>query len=348
MIHLLFLLASLGLVIAGQKLALFTLNRVTGWTLRRWVQILVMAMPVSILVLFSLTMVPAILVGESDHSTNAQMHRDWLISLAGVAVFVAPILLALLYNFMRLAWLYLRAERNTWQAPTGLEDLLKGSSATAQVRLWNSPRSFAFNLPGLWPGAKARVILSTGMVAELDQEELRAVLWHESAHLAHRDFYLIWLASWWRLGFFYLPVSGRIFNLLKKEQELACDERVARLGGQPLALALADALLKAWEQTLLLAETNTKKSFGFTAPGLLAERPAEEDFTEQRVNRLLELELGLEPESSRNGFKPARSIQHRFRITGVLGGSTFLWLSILEIMHLIMLPMGCAFTFGVF
>lgn len=347
MIHLLFLLASMALVIAGQKLALFKLNRVTGWTFRRWVQILVMAMPVSILVLFSLTMVPAILVGEFDRSTSAQMHRDWLISFAGVTVFAAPTLLALLYNLFRLAWLYLRTRRHTWQAPTGLEELLKGSSAaTARVRLWNSPRSFAFNLPGLWPGAKARVILSTGMVAELDQEELRAVLWHESAHLAHRDFYLIWLASWWRLAFFYLPVSGRVFNLVREEQELACDERVARSGGQPLALALADALLKAWEQTLLLAETNPKRSFGFIAPGLLAEHPAEENFTEQRVNRLLELDLDLE--SYDKGFKPARSIQHRFRIAGVLGGSAFLWLGILEIMHLIMLPMGCAFSFGAF
>lgn len=345
MIHLLFLLVSLGLVIVGQNLAFSNLNRLTGWTLRRWVQILVMAMPVSILVFFSLTMVPAMLFGEAAHDTNTEIHRDWLISLAGVAVFVAPILLALIFNFIRLSWLYLRTQRNTWQAPIGLEELLKGSSAaTARVRLWNSPRSFAFNLPGLWPGAKARIILSTGMVAELDQEELQAVLWHESAHLAHRDFYLIWLASWWRLAFFYLPVSGRIFNLLKKEQELACDERVARLGGPPLALALADALLKAWEQTLMVADT--KRSFGFIAPGLLTGRPAEENFTEQRVNRLLELELELE--SSDNGFKPAKSIQHRFRTAGVLGGSTFLWLGILEIMHHIMLPMGCTFTFGSF
>jgi hypothetical protein len=135
MIHLLFLLASMALVIAGQKLALSSLNRVTGWTLRRWVQILVMAMPVSIVVLFSLTMVPAILVGEADHSTNNEMHRDWLISFAGVEAFVAPILLALLYNLFRLAWLYLRTGRNTWQAPTGLEELLKGSStATTRVR----------------------------------------------------------------------------------------------------------------------------------------------------------------------------------------------------------------------
>lgn len=340
MIHLLFLLLSLGLVIAGQKLALTGLKRPGGWAFRRRVQLLIMALPVSTLVLFALTMLPGMLFPENEHFSSPELHRDWLISLAGVAVFVALGGMALLFNLVRLVWLYLQTGRNTWEAPLGLDRLLEGSFAPAQVRLWHSSRSFAFNLPGLWPGARARVILSTGMVAELDQEELRAVLWHESAHLAHRDFWLTWVASWWRLAFFYLPDSGRIFNLLKDEQELACDERVARSGGQPLALALAAALLKAWEQALF--PPVARKSFGFSAPGLVSKGPDEAIFTEQRVNRLLD--LGSLP--ARSG--PANSIRQRFRTTGFLGGGVGLWLGMLEIMHLIMLPMGCVLKFGAF
>jgi hypothetical protein len=257
-----------------------------------------------------------------------------------VTAFVTPILLTFLFNLFRLAWIYLRTQQNTWQAPAGLEALLKGSSTTAQVRLWPSSRAFAFNLPRLWPGSKSRVILSTGMVASLDEEELRAVLWHETAHLAHRDFWIVWLVSWWRLAFFYLPVSGRLFNLLKEDQELACDERVARQGGQSLALALADALLKVWEQTLVM--TNTSKSIGFRAPGLASQNRGEVELTEQRVNRLLDwgkVQINL---------KSTLSVQTRLRTLGFLSSSIGMWLFILELIHLIMLPMGCTITLELF
>ncbi len=336
MIHLLFLLASLGLVIVGQQLALVALRRLQGWNLRRWVQILALAMPFSVMVLFSLTMIPGMFVPETEHYTDHEMHREWLISIAGLAVFVTPILVALLFNSIKLIWLYRRTLGHTWEAPAGLEELIKGSFATAQIRLWYSPRPFAFNLPALWPGAKSIVVLSTSMLTQLDTEEIRAVLWHEGAHLAQRDFWIIWLANWWRTAFFYLPTNGPIYRLLQQEQELACDDQVAHLGGQALALALADALLKIWENML----ADSRKSFGFRAPGLASQNKIETGLTEQRVNRLLELE------SSRVSRSAKTSFQIRLRTGGGLAGSVGLWLVMLEMMHLLMMPMGCAITLG--
>ena len=171
MIHLLFLLASLGLVIAGQQLTLVALRRIQGWNTRRWVQMLAMAMPVSVLVLFSLTLLSGILTPEINHCVDHEAHREWLISVVGFAAFVTPVLIAFIFNTVRLIWLYHRALHHTWEAPAGLAVLLKESNVFAvQVRLWYSPRSFAFNLPPLWPGAKAVVVISTGMVGQLDGE----------------------------------------------------------------------------------------------------------------------------------------------------------------------------------
>jgi len=342
MIHLLFLLASLGLVALGQKLALLALPRLKGWAVRRCLQLLALAMPMSVLILFSLTMLPTTLTPQAAHFSDSLAHREWLLALVGLGIVITPVVISLGLSIVRLAWLYGRALRHTWEAPSGLEKLLETSKGRKlQIRLWYSNRSFAFNLPGLRPGAKALVILSSEMVGQLTETELQAVLWHEAAHLARRDFWVIWLAEWWRNAFFYLPLGWQFFQLLKDEQELACDDRVARSGGRGLMLALADALLKVWE------ETSTRRADHLSAkkvpePGFnVAElaSPEQVTLTEQRVNRLIEFVAD-----------PA-AIELRgcswLKTGGLLSGSVGLWLVGLELMHLIMLPLGCAIALGV-
>jgi Zn-dependent protease with chaperone function len=326
----------------SQQLTLVVLKRIEGGSLKRWIELLALAMPVSLLFLFSLTMLPGILSPATEHETDSQMHRDWLLSLTGIIIFVTPIVLTLLFNVFRLTWLYRHTRQNTWAAPAGLEKLLKDSSIRVQIRLWHSTRPFAFNLPGLWPGRKPIIVVSTRLVADLDEEELQAVLWHETSHLVHLDFWIIWLVDWWRLAFFYLPVSKRLFGILKEDQELACDERVARLGGNGLALALAGALIKVWEQTQTLTFSESSKSWGFRAPGLASTGSGEVDLTEHRINRLLDWEKIDLRTGGRTSFR------NRLRTLGFLGGSVGLWFCVLEVIHLLMLPMGCAITFGLF
>ncbi|MBN9392837.1 MAG: hypothetical protein J0I20_32700 [Chloroflexi bacterium] len=67
MIHLLFLIAGLGLVMLGQQLTLLALKRIEGG-IKRWIELLALAMPVSLLVLFSLTMLP-------DHAAGHPLTR---------------------------------------------------------------------------------------------------------------------------------------------------------------------------------------------------------------------------------------------------------------------------------
>jgi Zn-dependent protease with chaperone function len=92
------------------------------------------------------------------------------------------------------------------------------------------------------------VLLSTWMLAHLDRRELEAVLAHEMAHVARRDFLAGWLATILRDAFCYLPASRAVYRQLQSEREFACDGLVVAATGQPLALA--SALVKAWQPAL--------------------------------------------------------------------------------------------------
>jgi len=92
------------------------------------------------------------------------------------------------------------------------------------------------------------VLLSTWMLAHLDRRELEAVLAHEVAHVARRDFRAAWLTTTLRDAFCYLPASRVVYRQLQHEREFACDALVVAATGRPLALA--SALVKAWQPTL--------------------------------------------------------------------------------------------------
>ncbi len=399
MIHLMFLVASLGLVVAGQKLSLLALLRIQNRSMRRVLQMLALAMPLTTLILFALTMLPAVVVPETAHHANASAHQDWLIAIIGFSLVCLPVGFALGFNLVRLIWLYLHIRRNSWPAPQELQKLAslnfqpaktaavnpqpravfarsaasfikclipKSSSNSisktrVQVRLWHSSRPFAFNLPGLWPGpaGRATIVLSTGLIAKLDHEELQAVVWHEMAHLARHDFWVVWLANWWRNSFFYLPLGRQFLGFIHSEQELACDDQVVDHGGVKSALALAAALLEVWEEmTSRVNPGSPGKGRGrgsgwkaskeilepcftnyFQPPGFALKSKLTVNLTEQRVNRLIE--LGEAPQLV---WKSPVSVESKLKAGGLLGGSIGMWLMVLLTVHLAMLPLGCAIS----
>ncbi|MBN9390873.1 MAG: M56 family metallopeptidase [Chloroflexi bacterium] len=289
MVHVLFLITSLATVALEQILLIKLLPNIKGWWFRQGLQIMALAMPMLVMFLFSLTMSPSVFFPEYDHNTDHNSHREWLLGVAGFTLLTVPIGVTFGANLVRLVWLYLRTFRNTWAAPPGMETLASQTMGRRglKVRLWHSSQPFAYNLPGL-PFCKGYVILSTGLVGDLSNTELKAVIWHEQAHLIRRDFWINWFATWSAAAFFYLPGGRALVELIKKDQELACDEKVARFGGINGALALADALLKVWEKLLAISQLSprTKVRKGFQAPGLTPENAP--TLTEQRVTRLIE------------------------------------------------------------
>lgn len=99
------------------------------------------------------------------------------------------------------------------------------------------------------------VLVSTWIVAELDDREQEALLGHELAHLAHRDHAVAHMAAWLRDWFFFLPTGRGAWAMLQCDRELACDAACAQITGRPGALASALVKVAGLEAPRLPAST---------------------------------------------------------------------------------------------
>jgi len=93
-----------------------------------------------------------------------------------------------------------------------------------------------------------RMVLSTGLVDALDDEELETVLAHELAHRLRHDNRSGWAILGLGTVMLYSPLALLGLRLIAQERERACDDMAARITGKPLALA--SALLKVARKTM--------------------------------------------------------------------------------------------------
>lgn len=83
------------------------------------------------------------------------------------------------------------------------------------------------------------VVLSTGLVAGLDDRECEAVIAHELAHLKQNDHVVGFLIAWLRDSLFFVPASREGWEHYRHDREIACDAMSAGATGRPGALASA-------------------------------------------------------------------------------------------------------------
>ncbi|GAB4259587.1 M56 family metallopeptidase [Thermincola ferriacetica] len=102
-------------------------------------------------------------------------------------------------------------------------------------------RSFTFGFK------KPVIVLSQGLIDNLDEDELEAVLAHELAHIIRSDSILNWITVFLRDVMFFTPVMYWLFRDLSQEKEHATDDITIALSGKPLALA--GALIKVWRMS---------------------------------------------------------------------------------------------------
>jgi Zn-dependent protease with chaperone function len=91
------------------------------------------------------------------------------------------------------------------------------------------------------------IVLSGELLRVLTDDELRAVLAHEIAHVRRGDYRLNWLGVVLRSALFYLPPWSVGWGALAETRERDADRLATRLTGDPLALAAA--LIKVWRHT---------------------------------------------------------------------------------------------------
>lgn len=243
--HTALLLSSTLLVVLGGYLALGILRRLDGWRRRRGAQVAVLVAPLASL----------------GAGIGGVYHFAGRACVLGAPRWDRGLVLALLLGtglvalgglglgLIRAALLNRAVERAGLPAPPELGAVIERLTHAFPV---SRPRVLvcAYDRPlALVCGFRCPTILvSTWLVERLDRREIEAVLAHELAHVARRDYPVVWLATVLRDAFFYLPTSWAVYRQLQQEQELACDDLAVRATDRPLALA--STLAKVWQGAL--------------------------------------------------------------------------------------------------
>lgn len=156
-----------------------------------------------------------------------------------VAMTLAAVLALELVGVLALSWYRTaRARRRHRQ----LLELVVAPGSAPDTRLLEHPAPVAFCIPG----ARPLLVLSSGMVAELDEAELAAVVAHERAHLReHHHFYLLPFVAW-EAALPVLPAAGRAHAAVRELVEMRADDVALRdLDGADPRRTLAQAIVAA-------------------------------------------------------------------------------------------------------
>ncbi|SFO41840.1 Peptidase family M48 [Geodermatophilus obscurus] len=157
-----------------------------------------------------------------------------------VALTLAAVLAAELLGVLALSWA--RTARARRRHRELLELVVRPADAVPDARLLEHPAPVAFCIPG----ARPLLVLSSGMVAELDDAQLAAVVAHERAHLAeHHHLYLLPFVAW-EAALPVLPAAARAHAAVRELVEMRADDRaVASLAGPDPRRTLAQAIVLA-------------------------------------------------------------------------------------------------------
>jgi len=121
-----------------------------------------------------------------------------------------------------------------------LELLVEPAVPGGDTRLLDHPALVAFCIPGVRP----LLVLSSGIVAELDGAQLDAVVAHERAHLAEHHHLLLLPFLAWRAALPVLPAADRAHDAVRDLVEMRADDvALASLAGPDPRRTLAAAIV---------------------------------------------------------------------------------------------------------
>jgi Zn-dependent protease with chaperone function len=157
-----------------------------------------------------------------------------------VTLTLATGLTAQLLGVLALSWL--RTIRTRRRHRELLELVVRPNGDLPDTRLLEHPAPVAFCIPG----ARPLLVLSSGMLAELDAAQLAAVVAHERAHLRERHhLYLLPFVAW-EAALPVLPAAARAHAAVRALVEMRADDvALAGLPGPAPRRALAAAIVAA-------------------------------------------------------------------------------------------------------
>ncbi len=147
-----------------------------------------------------------------------------------------------------------------------------------EVKVTDDPRPMAMTVSG----PSHLVILSTGLLASLDQSETEGVVAHELMHIKHNDSRFKVFSSVISRVLFFDPFSKFFDPAVHREREYLADEAGGRTTGKPAALA--SALVKIADARVPAAPTAGLSILG-GGKGVFSRYPP----LKERVQRLITL-----------------------------------------------------------
>jgi Zn-dependent protease with chaperone function len=154
----------------------------------------------------------------TGHPAVEPVRGDHWVALTLAGVLAAELVGVLLLSFVRTA----RTRRRHREL---LELVVRpprdaGGSAAGETLLLEHPAPVAFCIPG----ARPLLVLSSGMLAELDDAQLAAVVAHERAHLRERHHLLLLPFVAWRAALPVLPAADRAHDAVRDLVEMRADD----------------------------------------------------------------------------------------------------------------------------
>lgn len=157
-----------------------------------------------------------------------------------VALTLAGVLAVELAGVLALSWV--RTTRTRQRHRALLELVVQPSAALPDTRLLEHPALVAFCIPG----ARPLLVLSSGIVAELDDRQLAAVVEHERAHLKEHHHLLLLPFVAWEAALPVLPAAGRAHAAVRELVEMRADDvSLGTLTGPGARRTLARAIVTA-------------------------------------------------------------------------------------------------------
>ncbi len=240
MVHLLMLMASLGLALILRLSWGWWYSSTASWSVRWYRSLTAFVLPP--LLLLS-TAIALLWMGPICHMAHYQMIHGWqgMLTYSWAAIYLVAVVICGL-------WLGVNGYQAIWQLQRYDQVALETASASQVASQFNLPvagqntaRLVPVALPyvaqiGLW---QPELVVSQGLIDQLDDPHLDAVLCHESAHRYYGD--TVWFAG---LGILrrcggWLPHTDSLWQELLLLRELRADRWAAQ---QVDPLLLAEAL----------------------------------------------------------------------------------------------------------
>ncbi|TFV62664.1 UNVERIFIED_ORG: M56 family peptidase [Bacillus sp. AZ43] len=156
-----------------------------------------------------------------------------------VTMTLAAVLATQLLGVLALSWWRTARARRRHR---DLLELVVEPAAAPDTRLLEHPVPVAFCIPG----GRPLLVLSSGMVEELDEAELAAVVEHERAHLREHHHLLLLPFVAWEAALPVLPAAARAHTAVRDLVEMRADDVALRaLDGPEPRRTLARAIVGA-------------------------------------------------------------------------------------------------------